>query len=82
MNIASTPTFTFKTSIDTLRMYRNMAASVAMKEVFCILALLPLAESSAPPNASHLAAALVDVAHMVEPEAVQRLLLTFLQSEL
>jgi hypothetical protein len=49
----------------------NMPPS--MKAKLCILALLPLAESSARPPTPQLAYALAD-AHMVEPEVVARVL--------
>ena len=45
----------------------------SMKAKLCILALLPLAESSARPPTPQLADALAD-AHMVEPEVVARAL--------
>ena len=44
-----------------------------MKEILCILVLLPLAESSAPPPTPSLADALAE-AHMADSEAVARVL--------
>jgi hypothetical protein len=55
-----------------------MSPHIATMAMLCILALLPLAESSAPPPAPSLADALAE-AHMADSEAVARVLTEVVQ---